>query len=329
MYFSLIIPVYNRPDEINELLDSLTKQSYKEPFEVVIVEDGSKVDCKSIVENYSQLAISYFFKENSGPGDSRNYGMQRAKGDYFIILDSDCIIPEDYLKNVSQELNDNFVDCFGGPDAAHASFTVLQKAINYSMSSFLTTGGIRGGSKSVDKFHPRSFNMGYSKTVFETTKGFAKMRFGEDIDMSLRIIEGGFKTRLIRSGFVFHKRRSTFKQFYKQVFNSGIARINLYKRHPKSLKLVHFAPALFTVFSILFVLLSFFNPLFILPNCLHVLLIFIHSSIENKSIQIGFYSIGTSYTQLFGYGFGFIKSIWRRLILKQDEFQAFEKTFYK
>ncbi len=330
MHFSLIIPIYNRPEEINELLESLTKQSYQEPFEVVIVEDGSTQTCKHIVEQFKELNCSYYFKDNSGPGQSRNFGMQHAKGDYFIILDSDCIIPEDYLQHVAENLKANYSDCFGGPDAAHESFTVLQKGINYSMTSFLTTGGIRGGKKSVEKFHPRSFNMGYSREVFEKTHGFAKMRFGEDIDMTLRILESGFTTRLIEAAFVYHKRRSTFNQFYKQVFNSGIARINLYKRHPKSLKLVHFAPALFTLSSIVLLILGVFvSPLFLVPNILHVLLLFAHASFTNNNLLIGFYSIGTSYTQLTGYGFGFIKSFWRRLILKKDEFQAFEKTFYK
>lgn len=330
MYFSFIIPVYNRPDEIEELLKSLTEQTYREGFEVVVVEDGSKVPCEHIVDSYKEkLTVSYYKKPNSGPGLSRNYGSERASGDYLIFLDSDCILPKDYFRTVKHALTENYIDAFGGPDNAHADFTVLQKAINYSMTSFLTTGGIRGVNEKLEKFHPRSFNMGYSMEVFRKTKGFASIRFGEDIDMSIRIMENGFKTRLIKEAFVYHKRRSNFRQFFKQVFNSGIARINLYKRHPQSLKAVHMAPALFTVGCVALLFLSVFcSWLFVLPIVLHMLLIFLDSSVKNKSILIGFVSILASYIQLFGYGFGFITAVWKRLILKKKEFAAYTETFY-
>ncbi len=328
--FSIIVPVYNRPKEVEELLESLTKQTNKD-FELVIVEDGSRVKSDAVVDKYKdKLNISYFYKPNSGPGQSRNYGCEKASGNYFIFLDSDCVLSSHYFETVQKVLKANYVDAFGGPDSAHADFTNLQKAINYSMTSFFTTGGIRGGGEKLDKFYPRSFNMGYSKDVLETTKGFSKMRFGEDIDMSLRILKSGFETRLIKEAYVFHKRRTNLRQFFKQIYNSGIARITLYKRHPESLKLVHFAPALFTTSTIILVLLSvLWSPYFIIPIALHILLVCIDSAIKNKSVIIGLLTIITSYIQLFGYGSGFIVAVWKRIILRKSEFTAFNKSFYK
>ncbi len=328
--FSFIIPVYNRPDEVNELLESMKNQS-KQGFEVVIVEDGSQIKCDQIIEKYNRvLEISYFFKPNSGPGQSRNYGYERAQGNYCIFLDSDVILPSDYFKIVTEHLEKEFIDAFGGPDEAHEDFTPIQKAINYSMTSFLTTGGIRGGNEKVDKFYPRSFNMGYTREVFEKTGGFAKMRFGEDIDMSIRILGNGFKTKLIKEAFVYHKRRTNLRQFFKQVSNSGIARINLYKRHPQSLKLVHLAPAVFTIGFIFIVILSLFTSLHLLwVLVFYSALLFFDSSIKNKSTYIGFLSVITGNMQLLSYGFGFLLAVWRRLILGKDEFAVFERNFYK
>lgn len=327
---SLIIPVFNRPDEIDELLESLSKQSYKN-FDLVIVEDGSTDKCDRIIEKYkSELDIKYYFKENTGPGQSRNYGFERAGGNYCIFLDSDCVIPSDYVKIVTGSLEENYIDAFGGPDRAHPDFSLLQKAINYSMTSFFTTGGIRGGSEKLDKFYPRSFNMGYSREVFEKTGGFSKMRFGEDIDMSIRILKNGFKTKLIKEAYVYHKRRTNLRQFYKQVINSGIARISLYKRHPESLKLVHFAPAVFTIGSLSLLVLSIlWSPYFLLPLGLHMLMVFLDSALRNRCIRIGLLSILTSYIQLFGYGIGFLTAFWKRIILGKEEFTAFKRTFYK
>lgn len=328
--YSFIIPVYNRPNEVDELLESMKNQS-KKGFEVVIVEDGSDIKCDYIIEKYANdLEISYFYKPNSGPGQSRNYGYERAKGNYCIFLDSDVILPKDYFKIVSESLEKEFIDAFGGPDEAHESFSALQKAINYSMTSFFTTGGIRGGNEKVDKFFPRSFNMGYSRDVFEKTKGFAKMRFGEDVDMSIRILKNGFKTKLIKEAFVYHKRRTNLRQFFKQVSNSGIARINLYKRHPQSLKLVHLAPAVFTLgFFLLLILGILISPLFLIPIAFYAILLFIDSSIRNKSLYIGLLSIITGNMQLLSYGMGFLMAVWHRLILGGDEFSVFEKNFYK
>lgn len=326
---SVIVPVYNRAVEVKELLQSIYAQTNTD-FEVVIVEDGSTEKCKNEVDFYSdKLNIKYFEKPNSGPGQSRNYGFERASGNYGIFLDSDCILPKNYIQSVITNLQNNYVDAFGGPDKADESFTVIQKAINYSMTSFFTTGGIRGGGEKLEKFHPRSFNMGYSKDVFDVTKGFSKMRFGEDIDMSIRIIENNFETRLIKEAFVYHKRRTNLRQFFKQIYNSGIARINLYKRHPQSLKLVHFLPAVFTIGLLGTLLFSgVFTSLFLLPLVLFSVLLFADSSVNNKSIKIGLYSVITSYIQLLAYGIGFINAFWQRVVLRKNEFSAFKDTFY-
>jgi len=326
---SFIIPVFNRPGESDELLRSLLFQTEHE-FEVVIVEDGSSLSCQSVVEKYSdQLDIRYFYKENSGPGPSRNFGCEKAGGDYLIFLDSDCVLPEGYVQVVRESLEKHFTDAFGGPDRAHHDFTRFQKAINFSMTSFLTTGGIRGGNEKMEKFHPRSFNMGFSKEVFHTTGGFSGMRFGEDIDLSIRILEHGFKSQLIRNAFVYHKRRSSLKQFFKQVYNSGIARINIYKRHPGTLKLVHAAPAVFTLgIAALLLLSSLLSVYFMVPILLHILLMFLSASVKNRSIIVGVLALLTSYTQLIGYGTGFMSAFWRRIVMGRDEYSAFNKNFY-
>lgn len=330
MDISFIIPVYNRPAETEELLRSLSHQTRK-GFELIVVEDGSTLSSEAVVEKYrDQLNISYFFKENSGPGLSRNYGFERAKGDYAIFLDSDCILPEGYFKTVEDALEANYTDAFGGPDRAHANFTKFQKAINFSMTSFLTTGGIRGGNEKMGKFHPRSFNMGFSKKVFEATGGFSNMRFGEDVDLSIRILDKGFQTQLIREAYVFHKRRTTLGQFFKQVYNSGIARINLHKRHPGTLKMVHAAPALFTLGVAMLAVLSLtVSAWFALPVLFHMLLLFFSAAVKNRSVPIGLLAVITSYTQLFGYGCGFLNAFWKRIILGRDEYSAFKRNFYK
>ena len=328
-YFSLIIPVFNRPDEVNELLESLTKQRCKD-FEVIIVEDGSQVPCDAVVKNYSNLLdIHYYNKPNSGPGQSRNYGAERASGEYLIVLDSDCIIPEGYLDAVKAELNAAPADAFGGPDRAHESFTDIQKAINYAMTSFFTTGGIRGGKKKLDKFYPRSFNMGIKADVYKALGGFSKMRFGEDIDFSIRIFKGGYKCRLFPEAWVWHKRRTDLRKFFKQVHNSGIARINLYKKYPESLKLVHMLPAVFTVGVVLLLLGTPFIPLLSTLIWLFMLIVFVDSSVQNKSIKIGALSVVASFVQLIGYGTGFLRAWWQRCVLRKDEFEAFKNSFYK
>lgn len=266
MQFSIIIPVYNRPQEVDELLESLCRQTLKD-FEVIVVEDGSSETCKDICKKYTQrLDLHYYFKSNSGPGPSRNYGAERSRGEYLIILDSDVIVPENYLQIVHDELATEPVDAFGGPDKAHPSFTPIQKAINYSMTSFFTTGGIRGGDKKLDKFYPRSFNLGIRRDVYETLGGFAPMRYGEDIDLSTRIFKGGYSCRLFPEAFVYHKRRVKFSSFFRQVKHSGNARIVLKKKYPDTFKLVHLLPAAFVCGNILMVLLAiFWSWLWLLP----------------------------------------------------------------
>ena len=347
--YSIIVPVFNRPDEVQELLESLTKQTEK-GFEVIIVEDGSTVPCEEVCKKFREkLNIRYFKKENSGPGQSRNYGAERASGAYLIILDSDVILPETYIASVSSELLKNPCDAFGGADASHPSFTPIQKAISYSMTSFFTTGGIRGGKQKLDKFYPRSYNMGIRREIYKELGGFSRMRFGEDIDFSYRIVEAGYTTMLFPSAWVWHKRRTDFKKFWRQVYNSGIARINLEKRHPGTMKLVHLLPTVFTVGVITLFAISFIGRMLMvygpgpdplhrwywlcaapwLPILLYCLLIFIDSSIANRSVGIGIRSIAAAFTQLMGYGCGFLYAWWQRCVLRKDEFHAFDKTSYK
>lgn len=330
MKYSIIVPVYNRPDEVDELLESLTKQTLKD-FEVIIVEDGSIKPCKDVCEKYANiLDLHYYAKENSGPGQSRNYGAERSNGEWLIILDSDVVLPEGYLEAVEKSLaSSTSIAAWGGPDAAHTSFTPVQKAISYSMTSFFTTGGIRGGKAKLDKFYPRSFNMGIRRDVYLKLEGFTKMRFGEDIDFSYRIVEAGYMPRLFPEAWVWHKRRTDFRKFFRQVYNSGIARINLEKRHPGTMKLVHLLPTVFTLGVIGLLLITFIFTYACVPIILYSAIIFIDSSIKNKSLWVGLLSIPAAFVQLMGYGFGFIESWWKRCVLKQDEFTAFEKNFYK
>jgi glycosyltransferase involved in cell wall biosynthesis len=321
---------------VDELLESLCSQTLKD-FEVIIVEDGSQKPCKDVCDKYASiLALHYYYKENSGPGQSRNYGVERAQGDYVIILDSDVVLPTGYLEAVDSSLltiNSSLggeAAAWGGPDAAHPSFTPVQKAISYSMTSFFTTGGIRGGKKKLDKFFPRSFNMGIRRDVYLQLGGFSKMRFGEDVDFSYRIVEAGYQPQLFPDAWVWHKRRTDFRKFFRQVYNSGIARINLEKRHPGTMKLVRLLPMVFTLGVIGCLLLApFCYGLTLLPLVLYCLLILVDSTLQNKSLWVGMLSIPAAFTQLMGYGFGFIESWWKRCVLKQDEFTAFEKNFYK
>ena len=329
MKYSFIIPVFNRPDEVDELLNSLTTQTLRD-FEVVVVEDGSSVPCKDVTEKYAdKLLIHYYYKDNSGPGQTRNYGVERASGEYMLILDSDCILPDTYLEEVERELQHKEADAFGGPDRAHESFTDVQKAINYAMTSFFTTGGIRGGKKKMDKFYPRSFNMGVKKSVYQALGGFSKMRFGEDIDFSIRIIKGGYACRLFPEAWVWHKRRTDLKKFFKQVHNSGIARINLYKKYPEALKVVHLLPAVFTLGVVFLLLASLVCGWSLSLLVLFALIICIDSTLQNKSLKIGLLSVVASFIQLTGYGTGFLIAWWKRCVCGKDEFSAFEKNFYK
>lgn len=331
MKYSIIVPVYNRPDEVDELLESLLHQEEKD-FEVIVVEDGSQVPCGDVCQRYAgQMELRYYEKPNSGPGQSRNYGAERAKGEYLLILDSDVVVPPGYLKAISEELERQPADAFGGPDCSHPSFTDIQKAISYSMTSFFTTGGIRGGKKKLDKFYPRSFNMGIRRDVYLRLGGFSRMRFGEDIDFSIRIFQAGCHCRLFPGAWVWHKRRTDFRKFWRQVFNSGIARINLYKKYPDSLKLVHLLPMVFTVgvaaLLLLALVLCALWPL--LPLLFYALIVFLDASVKEKSPKIGLLSIAAAFIQLTGYGCGFLQAWWRRCVRGKAEFSAYEKNFYQ
>ena len=365
MKYSLIIPVFNRPEEVEELLQSLTWQTFTD-MEVVVVEDGSSIPCEDVVKRYAgKLDVKYFKKPNSGPGPSRNYGAAHSQGEFLIILDSDVVVPPGYLAAVEDELKQSPCDAFGGPDRAHESFTPMQKAINYSMTSFFTTGGIRGGRKQMDrKFYPRSFNMGIRAGLYHQLGGFSPMRFGEDIDLSLRIYESGARCRLFPEAWVWHKRRTDLKKFFKQVHNSGIARINLMKRHPGSLKPVHLLPALFTVATFALLALTAASlavaaigglslaamekpgcatgpvcttfagilgaSVSLAPLAAFCLLILTDSSLRNRSLHIGALSVKASFIQLIGYGTGFLRAWWLRCVRGRDEeLQAFRHTFYQ
>ena len=323
MQFSIIIPVYNRPQEVDELLESLCNQTFND-FEVVVVEDGSTEKCDTVCEKYKeQLALNYFFKPNSGPGPSRNYGAEHSQGEYLIILDSDVIVPDNYLKIIQKELENNPCDAFGGPDRAHPSFTPIQKAINYSMTSFFTTGGIRGGKQKLDKFYPRSFNLGIRKSVYETLGGFAAMRYGEDIDLSTRIFKNGYTCRLFPEAFVYHKRRVKFSSFFRQVKHSGEARIVLKNMYPETFKLVHLLPAAFVVGNLILVLLGIFHHwLWFLPILLYIVMVFFDSLIKNKSMKVALLSVPAAYCQLFGYGTGFLCTAYRNILSKKRPTQA-------
>ena len=319
MKYSIIVPVFNRPDEVDELLESLRSQTLKD-FEVVIVEDGSQIPCKDVCDKYANiLDLHYYFKENSGPGQSRNYGVDRAQGEYVIILDSDAVTPPGFMQAIDDELKRQPTDSWGGPDAAHESFSDIQKAISYAMTSFFTTGGIRGGKKQLDKkFYPRSFNLGVRREVYQqlggfTTERFSKMSlYGEDIDFSLRIYKNGYSCRLFPEAWLWHKRRTDFRKFWRQVYNSGYARINLWRKYPEALKPVHALPAVFTIGVAGLLLLSVFSILALIPLILYSALIFIDSTIRNKSVMVGIKSIPAAFIQLIGYGVGFLESLFMK-----------------
>ena len=316
MKYSIIVPVYNRPDEVDELLESLTSQTLKD-FEVVIVEDGSKITCKDVCDKYANiLHLHYYYKENSGPGQSRNYGVERANGEYVLIVDSDAVAPAGFMQAIDDELKRQPSDAWGGPDAAHESFTDVQKAISYAMTSFFTTGGIRGGKKQLDKFYPRSFNLGIRREAYLALGGFSKTRFskmslyGEDIDFSIRIYKAGYSCRLFPEAWVWHKRRTDFRKFWRQVYNSGYARINLWRMYPEALKPVHALPSVFTLGVVgLLVLAPFTCGWSLALLLLYALLILIDSSIQSKSLKVGFLAVAAVFVQLIGYGIGFLESL--------------------
>ncbi|PIB23846.1 glycosyl transferase family 2 [Maribacter sp. 4U21] len=329
--FSFIIPVYNRPNEVQELLESLLEQTYTKDFEIAIVEDGSTQSSEKVIENFKdKLHISYYQKPNSGPGDSRNYGMRRAKGNYFIVLDSDCILPPQYLVEAEKSLTHAFVHCYGGPDAAHESFSRVQKAINYAMTSFLTTGGIRGGKKAVDKFQPRSFNMGISKEAFENVGGYGNIHPGEDPDLTIRIWNAGYETKLIPEAYVYHKRRIGWNKFYTQVNKFGMVRPILNKWHPSTAKLTYWFPTLFCC-GFLLALVALFAG-FPLPFYLFVfyfVLLFTDALLRTRNLAVSLMALFATVVQFVGYGIGFLKSTIYTTFSKRSPEEIFPKLFFK
>ena len=316
MLYSIIVPVYNRPDEINKLLESLAAQTVK-PFELVIIEDGSEERCDHLLDGYrSSFTINYHYKKNEGRCEARNYGLERASGDYMLFFDSDVILPPFYFERLEAAMKESPCDCFGGPDAADASFSDMQKAVSHAMTSFWTTGGIRGGKVVMEKFCPRTFNMGMSRKVYETVGGFNDM-LGEDIDLSLRIRKAGFDIRLIREAFVYHKRRIDFARFFKQVNTFGQARIWLQLIHPGSMKAVHTAPALLLLMGVVLLVASFFCPWLLMLPLLYALLIFFDSLVKNHSLNVAVLSVVAAVVQITGYGSGFLKAFWYKMVLKQ------------
>ena len=312
--FSVIVPVYNRIDEVEDLMASLEAQTCMN-FEVVIVEDGSTMPCEDAVRRHPGVRSKYFYKGNEGRSIARNYGMERAEGDYFIFFDSDCVIPEKYFEILSRELDSTPVDCFGGPDAAHDSFSSTQKAINYAMTSFLTTGGIRGGRMSLEKFTPRTFNMGFSREVYEGVGGFREM-FSEDIDMSTRIRQAGFGIALIRPAYVYHKRRVDFRKFFRQVHVFGMSRITLHLLYPGSMKAVHTLPALAVLAGVVLILLGIFvSPWWLLPLGVYLVAIFLSAILITRSLVIALKAVPASVIQILGYGPGFIKAYITKILL--------------
>lgn len=316
MKYSVIVPVYNRPDEVAELLESLSAQTCKD-FEVVIVEDGSQITCKDVCDKYAGiLDLHYYYKDNSGPGQSRNYGVERAHGEYVLIIDSDAVAPKGFIQAINDELRRQPSDAWGGPDAAHESFTDVQKAISYAMTSFFTTGGIRGGKKQLDKFYPRSFNLGIRREAYLKLGGFSQTRFskmslyGEDIDFSIRIFRAGYTCRLFPDAWVWHKRRTDFRRFWRQVYNSGYARVNLWHMYPEALKPVHALPSVFTLGCLGLLLLAPFTcGLSLALLVVYALLILIDSSIQSRSLKVGFLAVAAVFVQLIGYGIGFLESL--------------------
>ncbi|MBX2815828.1 MAG: glycosyltransferase [Saprospiraceae bacterium] len=327
--FSVIIPVYNRTQEVQELLESLTQQTYRN-FEVLVIDDGSTMPCRDLVNKYQELLqIRYHFKENTGPGDSRNVGMRMANGEYVVLFDSDCLIPSDYFQHVVDHLDIHPLDAFGGPDDGHASFSATQKAINHAMTSFITTGGIRGKKKQLDKFQPRSFNMGVKKSVLQDVGGFSDIHPGEDPDLSYRIMAKGYRVGLISSAKVYHKRRIDFRKFAKQVYRFGLVRFILGRWHPGTLKLVYFLPTLFLLGAGASIVLAIvLSPAWLIPLTILLLAIFFESLVKAGNPYIALLSVLAALVQLFGYGAGFLNSFVQLGLLGGDERQVFPSFFF-
>ena len=329
MLFSIVIPVYNRPQELRELLDSIAGQKDGVSFEVVVVEDGSSITSENVVNQFKEyLKIKYCFKQNSGPGDSRNYGMRRSKGDYFLLVDSDCLLPDDYLSIVNAALERNFTDAFGGPDAAHPSFSLNQKAFNYAMTSVLSTGGLRSSESEKRKFQLRSFNMGISSQAFELTGGFGKQRIGEDIDLNFRLLDKKCSTQFLGEAFVYHKRRTNWVQFFRQTRGFGAARPILNRMHPGTSKFTYALPSLFVLGLITAIALSFFGfPILLIPFAAYFLAVIVDATRQSRNPVVGLLSSLAVLVQFLGYGSGYLRSEYRTRIQGKTNKEAFPKMF--
>jgi glycosyltransferase involved in cell wall biosynthesis len=329
--YSFIIPVYNRPGELAELLASIARQTFRN-FEVVVVEDGSDLRSDFLVEKYSsEMAIEYIDLMRSGPSRARNVGTLAANGDYYIYVDSDCILPEDYLGKIDRFLETNPLDFFGGPDRASGNFNTTQKAISYAMTSFLTTGGIRGGKKKVDRFYPRSFNMGISRNAFSAVGGYPETRMhpGEDMVLSIELIRNGFASGLIRDAYVYHKRRTSLRKFFKQVYGFGKTRLIISRVYPDTFSPLYLVPSLFLIGCLLLVLLApVAGLLALMPILAWMGLVFLDATLQNWSVLTGLVAVAASVIQLFGYGAGFLMAVWSVFVMRKDEYRVFAKGFY-
>lgn len=328
---SIVVAIFNRKDELFELLNSLIAQTDKD-FEVIIVDDGSFVDLLPTVETFKEmLNIQYFKKANSGPGLSRNYGANRAKNDWLVFVDSDVIVEKDYIENIKKNLEKTDCAAFGGADKAHKGFNLLQKTISYSMTSVFTTGGIRGNKKAVTRFQPRSFNMGVNKEIFLKIGGFSEMRIGEDPDLSMTIWENGYQTAFFDDIGVYHKRRTDLGKFSKQVYQFGCARPILNQRHPDYVKPTFWFPTLFLLGYIAGILEYFLLQKGFVLACygFYTLVIFLHALYLTKNIAIAAQAIITTYIQMFSYGYGFLESWIKLNVLKMKPEDAFPKHFHQ
>jgi len=339
--YSIIIPSYNRVDEIRDLVNSFQNLSFdRNRFEVLVIDDGSvdtTIDFLEKFQKETNYALLYFSQKNQGPGVARNTGMQKANGDFYIFVDSDCTVPDSWLKEIDNALNKSQADACGGPDTFRDDFPPILKAINYSMTSFLTTGGLRGKKgKKLAKFYPRSFNMGISRRLADKIGGFGSLRHGQDIEFSNRIIKSGAEVVYVPDAPVYHKRRTNIRRFYKQVFNWGVARINLYTIDKSMLEPLHAAPAMITIFtiliSILALLVSPIRTLFWI-GCILYIAMLLFSMIDSiriyKSLKPALYLPFIMPAQIFGYGFGFIYNFVRRIIFQKKETAGFKKHYYK
>jgi len=335
LHFSIVVPVYNRPEELRELLESLVSQRYDHPFEMVVVEDGSTRDAASVIGEYrDRLDLSYWQKPNTGPGDSRNFGMRKARGNYIILVDSDCILPPDYLQIVHEQLDMAYADCFGGRDAAHPSFNALQKAISFSMTSPLTTGGLRGSAGEQKNFQPRSFNMGLSKEAYQASGGFGRIHPGEDPDLSLRLVKMGYTIRYIPQAMVYHKRRIDFRSFYRQVKKFGLTRPILNRWHPGTGRLTYWFPTLFCLGLLASLLLPLFwrGPWAWIPLALYaayLLLLGLLAGVQTRSLRVALLVLVAVPVQFCGYGLGFLKSSGLLTFSKKKPEDLFPGLFFK